>query len=91
MSIHLWSSADSHDQIYMLKPPFASKTRAYGKHLMQIVDQGHDGIFGNSKPAQMSDSLWEIIRLCWAIHPIDRPPMVEVESKLRKMCGLNAK
>ena len=89
MSIHLWSSADSHDQIYMLKPPFASKTRAYGKHLMQIVDQGHDGIFGNSKPAQMNDSIWEIIRLCWAMDPMDRPPMVDVEGKLRKMCGHN--
>jgi hypothetical protein len=56
---------------------------------MQIADQGHGGIFGNSKPAEMSDELWEIIRVCWAMDPSQRPPMAEVEGQLGSMLEVN--
>ena len=73
---------DSPFQMYTLKPPFQSNIHLYGKGLMQIVDQGHDGIFGRFKPAEMDDELWKIIRTCWAMDPSRRPTMVEVEARL---------
>lgn len=52
---------------------------------MQIVHQGHDGTFGSFKPTQMSNQLWEITRMCWALDPSQRPSIVEVEGNLSKM------
>ena len=73
---------DSPSKMYTLKPPFPSNTHSYGKGLIQIVDQGHDEIFGRFKPAEMDDELWKIIRTCWAMDPSRRPSMVEVEARL---------
>jgi hypothetical protein len=83
------SVANSPHQIYALEPPYPSNTHSYGRGLMEIINQGHDGIFGKSQPARMSNELWEIIRMCWALDPSQRPSMSEVEGKLRRMCGLN--
>jgi serine/threonine protein kinase len=85
----LRSIADPLDQIFMSKPPFPHRTHSYGNRLVQIIHQGHDGIFGRSKPAKMSDSLWQIIRMCWAMDPSHRPSMVEIEGELSGVQGLN--
>jgi len=85
MQTDVYSFATTIYSIYTLRPPFTSETHSYGKYLKQITDQGHDGIFGNFKPTKMSDGLWEIIRMSWAIDPFHRPSMVEVEGKLRRM------
>ena len=69
-------------KMYTLKPPFPSHTHSYGKGLMQIMGQGHNGTFGRFKPAEMNDELWKIIRTCWAMDPSCRPSMVEVENRL---------
>jgi hypothetical protein len=52
---------------------------------VQIVNRGHDGIFGELKPDGMSDDLWEIVRMCWAVDPSQRPSMAEVEGMLARM------
>jgi hypothetical protein len=53
---------------------------------VQIVNLGHDGIFGEQKPDAMSDDLWEIVRMCWAVDPSQRPSMAEVDGMLTRMC-----
>jgi hypothetical protein len=58
---------------------------SYGKGLMQIISYGHDGIFGQSKPAMMSDGLWQVVRMCWAMNPTRRPSMAEVNGMLARM------
>jgi hypothetical protein len=68
-----------------LKPPFVRKAQYYGKGIVQIVDRGHDGIFGELKPDGMSDDLWEIVRMCWAVDLSQRPSMAEVEGMLARM------
>ncbi|KIM71575.1 hypothetical protein PILCRDRAFT_830261 [Piloderma croceum F 1598] len=70
---------------YSLKPPFPAMRYSYGKGLMQIIDHGHDSIFGESKPATMSDGLWEVVRMCWAMDPSQRPSMAEVNGMLAMM------
>ena len=72
------SLIDLLDQLYTLEPPFPYVAHSYGKRLMQIVDRGHNGIFGAAKPAGMGDGLWEIIQKCWAMDPSARPSMAEV-------------
>ena len=52
---------------------------------MQIVNHGHDGIFWELKPEAMSDDLWEIGRMCWAVDPSQRPSMAEVDRMLARM------
>jgi hypothetical protein len=76
------TNPDSPFQMYTLKPPFQSNTHSYGKGLIQIMDQGHDGIFGRFKPAEMDGELWETIRTCWAMKTSCRLSMVEVEARL---------
>jgi hypothetical protein len=61
------------------------KAHYYGKGLVQIVNRGHDGIFGELKPDAMSDDLWEIVRMCWAVDHSQRPSMAEVEGMLARM------
>jgi hypothetical protein len=68
-----------------LKPPFSSKAHSYGKGLVQIINHGHDGIFGELKPDAMSNDLWEIVRMCWAVDPSRRPSMAEVDEMLARM------
>ena len=80
---------DSPSQMYTLKPPFPSNTHSYGKGLKQIVDQGHDGIFGRFKPAEMDDELWETMRTCWAMDPSCRPSMVKVGAELKNIGKAN--
>jgi hypothetical protein len=58
---------------------------SYGKGPVQIVNNGHDGIFGELKPDVMSDDLWEVVRMCWAVDPSQRPSMVEVNGMLARM------
>jgi hypothetical protein len=58
---------------------------SYGKGLMQIIGHGHDGIFGESKPPMMSDGLWGVVRMCWAMDPSQRPSMAEVNGMLAMM------
>jgi hypothetical protein len=81
--------AHAFNQIYTLKTPFPSNRHSYGKSIMRIIDQGHRRIFMSSKPAGMSDELWELIQMCWAIEPSERPPMSEVEGKLGKITELD--
>ncbi|KIM81277.1 hypothetical protein PILCRDRAFT_821747 [Piloderma croceum F 1598] len=71
--------------VYTLKPLFASKAHSYGKGLMQIIGHGHGGIFGEIKPEAMSDDLWEVVRMCWAMDPTRRPSMEEVDGMLAGM------
>lgn len=71
--------------MYTLKPPFVSRAHSYGKGLVQIVNYGHDGIFGELKPEAMSNDLWEIVRICWAADPSQRPSMEEVYGMLARM------
>jgi hypothetical protein len=71
--------------VYTLKPLFPSKAHSYGKGLMQIVNHGHDGIFGELKPEAMSNDLWEVVRMCWAVDPTRRPSMEEVDGMLAKV------
>jgi hypothetical protein len=71
--------------VYTLKPPFASKAHSYGKGLVQIINHGHDGIFGELKPELMSDDLWEMVRMSWAVDPSQRPSMAEVNGMLARM------
>jgi hypothetical protein len=71
--------------VYTLKPPFVPKAHSYGKGLVQIVNHGHDGIFGELKPDVMSDDLWEIVQMCWAVDPSQRLSMAEVEGMLVRM------
>jgi len=52
---------------------------------MQIINHGHDGVFGELKPAAMSNDLWEIVRMCWAMDPSQRPSMAEVDGMLARM------
>jgi hypothetical protein len=61
------------------------KAHSYGKGLMQIVNRGHDGIFGELKSDGMSDDLWEIVRMCWAVDLSQRPSMAEVDGMLARM------
>jgi hypothetical protein len=62
-----------------------SKAHSYGKGLVQIINRGHDGIFGELKPELMSDDLWEVVRMCWAKNPFQRPSMAEVDGMLVRM------
>jgi hypothetical protein len=71
--------------VYTLKPPFVSRAHSYGMGLVQIVNHGHDGIFGELKPEAMSNDLWEIVRICWAVDPSQRPSMEEVYGMLERM------
>ena len=77
------------DQIYTSKPPFVYNTHSFGNGLMHIVERGHEGVLGNSKPVQMRDELWALIRLCWTIDPSRRPSMSEVKDILSRMHALN--
>jgi hypothetical protein len=52
---------------------------------VQIINHGHDGIFGELKPDIMSNDLWEIVRMCWAVDPSRRPSMAEVDEMLARM------
>jgi hypothetical protein len=72
-----------------LKPPFASKAHSYGKGLVQIINHGQDGIFGELKPDAMSNDLWEVVRRCWAVDPAQRPSMAEVDGMLARMRAEN--
>jgi hypothetical protein len=54
---------------------------------VEIINRGHDGIFWELKPDAMSDDLWEIVRICWAVDPSQRPSMAEVEGMLARMHG----
>jgi len=71
--------------VYTLEPPFPSQAHSYGKGLVKITNQGHDGIFGELKPEAMSDDLWEIVRMCWAMDPSQRPSMAEIDGMLARM------
>jgi hypothetical protein len=71
--------------VYTLKLPFVPKAHSYSKGLVEIINRGHDGIFGELKPDAMSDDLWEIVRICWAVDPSQRPSMAEVEGMLARM------
>jgi hypothetical protein len=71
--------------VYTLKLLFPSKVQSYGKRLVQIVNHGHDSIFGGLKPDLMSNGLWEVVRMCWAVDPARRPSMEEVDGMLVKM------
>jgi hypothetical protein len=62
-----------------------SKAHSYGKGLLQIIERGHDGIFGQLKPEAMSNDLWEVVRMCWAVDPSRRPSMAEVNGMLVRM------
>jgi hypothetical protein len=68
--------------VYTLKSPFASKAHSYGKGLVQIINHGHDGMFGELKPESMGNDLWEIVRMSWAVDPSQRPSMAEVNGML---------
>jgi len=83
----VYSFATTIYSVYTLKPPFPSNNHSYGRDLMQIINEGHDGIFGKCKPEEMSDGLWEMIRKCWEMDPSRRPSMSEVDGMLAKMCG----
>jgi hypothetical protein len=52
---------------------------------VQIVNHGHDGIFGELKPDAMSNKLWEVVRMCLAKDPSQRPSMAEVDLMLASM------
>jgi hypothetical protein len=69
--------------VYTLKPPFVSKAHSYGKGL--IINHGHYGIFGQWKPDAMSDDVWKIVQMCWAMDPPRRPLMEEVNGMLVRM------
>ncbi|KIM81289.1 hypothetical protein PILCRDRAFT_507254 [Piloderma croceum F 1598] len=71
--------------MYTLKPLFVSKAHSYGKGLVQIVNHGHDSIFGALKPEAMIDDLWEVVRICWAMDPSRRPSMAEVDGMLARL------
>jgi hypothetical protein len=71
----------------MLESPFPHSIHSYGKNLLRIIEQGHDGIFGNSKPAEINHGLWNIIKTSWAKDPFQRPSMSEVDDKLMTMRG----
>ncbi|KIM72630.1 hypothetical protein PILCRDRAFT_829641 [Piloderma croceum F 1598] len=71
--------------MYTLKPLFASKAHSYGKGLLQIVNHGHDGLFGELKPEAMSNDLWEVVRMCWAVDSSQRPSTEEVDGVLAKI------
>jgi hypothetical protein len=71
--------------VYTLKPLFPLKAYLYGKSLVQIINHGHDRIFGELKPELMSDDLWEVVRMCWAKNPFQRPSMAEVDGMLVRM------
>ncbi|KIM81282.1 hypothetical protein PILCRDRAFT_8950 [Piloderma croceum F 1598] len=71
--------------VYTLKPLFPSKAHSYGKGLVQIINHDHDGIFGELKPESMSDDLWEVVRMCWAVDSSQRPSMAEVDGMLARM------
>ena len=53
---------------------------------MQIVDHGHDGIFGELKLDAMSNELWEVVQMCLAKDSSQRPSMAEVDGMLARMC-----
>jgi hypothetical protein len=53
---------------------------------VQIVDHGHDGIFGELKPDAMSNELWEVVQMCLAKDSSQRPSMAEVDGMLARMC-----
>ena len=52
---------------------------------MQIVNHGHDSIFGGLKPDLMSNDLFGVVRMCWAMDPSQRPSMEEVNGMLVRM------
>ena len=52
---------------------------------MEIVNHGHDGIFGELKPDAMGNELWEVVRMCLAKDPSQRPSMAEVDGMLVRM------
>jgi hypothetical protein len=56
-----------------------------GKNIIQIIDHGHDGIFGESKPEMMGDDLWEMVRMCWTMDCSQRPSMAMINGKLARM------
>lgn len=60
---------------------FPAKTR-FVANLKDIVERGHLGIFGASKPAGMEEGLWKIVKMCWAQDPSQRLSMTEVVNKL---------
>ncbi|KIM89607.1 hypothetical protein PILCRDRAFT_191500 [Piloderma croceum F 1598] len=70
---------------YTLKPPLSTMWHSYGKSLMQIISNGHNGILGTDKPEMMSDGLWKIVSMCWAMDPFQRPSMAEINSMLEKV------
>jgi hypothetical protein len=71
--------------VYTLKSPLASKAHSYGKGLVRIINHGHDCIFRELKPELMSDNLWEIVRMSWAVDPSQRPSMADVNGMLAGM------
>ncbi|KIM85831.1 hypothetical protein PILCRDRAFT_817062 [Piloderma croceum F 1598] len=85
MQTDVYSFAVTMYSAYTLKPPFPSIPHSYGNGIVQIINHEHDGIFGGSKPAMMSDGLWEIVRMCWARDPFQRPSMAEVHGMLGRM------
>jgi hypothetical protein len=62
--------------------PFPLNNHLYVKELLQIVEQGHDGIFGGSKPTDMDDVLWNMVRTCWEKDPSQQPSAPDVEQHL---------
>lgn len=68
-----------------MEPPFPACSHSYAKALKLIVDHGHNGIFGNSKPIDMGDGLWKMLQVSWGRDPSGRPSMLEIENQLQEL------
>jgi len=68
--------------IYAERSPFKQSANTYARGIQQIIERGHSGILGNSKPVGMGDELWDLLGRCWVVNPAGRPTMMEVVEKL---------
>ena len=70
-------------QVYAEQPLFRRIAYTCARGVKKIIEQGHWGMIGNSKPEQMREDLWELLGRIWAIDPAGRPAMMEVVEKMK--------
>jgi len=61
------------------KPPFRPKL--YGKGILEILLQGHTV----EQPGEITDALWNVLKMCWSYRPDERLSMSTVQSALALM------
>ncbi|KAG9122238.1 hypothetical protein FRC07_001475 [Ceratobasidium sp. 392] len=71
-------------------PPFEE----YERDMRVIAAVGHGKIPERpsvDKAPDLSDAFWQLLKACWAFHPVERPSAAEVMNRISELAGVPAK